>query len=402
MKVTPTVADFGPAFVYVESFAHLLSGTDYTAVFQGAIDALPDAGGEIVLSGRNYSVTIASLTVGDKRIVWTGSGARVNGAAIWALPGIQKGFDTTLGREFYNKQDGAALDGTYKDNRRNADYTGGLDGQLDYIERWAITIGADVGSSGNRKAEKAGLFRVDNNSPHANGIALFTAAFAEAQGAVWAVESTTHSKVTPTTYAHRSAEYNIHGYGADTSTLRWIMNLVGHNETTVYSGTPGTDVVGVGLEIYPDSADMKHGIRVRTVSGAGTTKGLFQDAAILVDSHSNDLIKATCQTEPGLVRFGSELSSGIVSQVLGVGNNSAAMQVAYSDIRTEIDDATDGAEDGRLRFYALQAGASTEFFQINAGSAAPIRGNFGNGLKQVTEGADDSGGSGFRVLRVPN
>lgn len=392
----------GDASVSVAQYGASGSGNE-TTEFQAAIDALPSSGGKIYLGPNDYTVTIGDLSVGSKSIIWSGTGATVNGATVWTLPGIQDSFDVAFGRQVYNKQDAAALDGAYKDNRRNAAYTGGATGELDYIERWETTIAATVGSAGNRKGEKAGLFRINNFSDHANGIALFTAAFAEADGAIWSLESTAHSKVTPTTYAHRSHEVNIHGYGADPNRLRWISNLVAHNETQVYSGSPGTDEVGVGLEIYPDSADMDYGIRIRTETGAGTTKGIIQEAALRIDTSENDLIQGVSQGGTGVVRFGSKNDSGIVTQILGVGDNDAAASVAYTDVRSLITDNTDEAEDAALQLYCMRAGTLTRMFQISAGDmTSPTSLFVGGSLKQVTEGAANSGGSGFKALVVPN
>ncbi len=376
--------------------------TDDTSAFQAAIDELPASGGVISLTpNKNYAVTIGSLTTGGKKILWTGGG-RVNDSAVWTLPGIQESWDTTTGRMFYNKEDSGVLDGSYKDNRRNADYSGGATGELDYLERWETTIASTVGSSGNRKGEKTGLFRVNNQSNYANGVALFCSAFAEADGAVWSHECSTHSEVTPTTYAHRSAEWNVHGYGADPNQLRWVGNFVAHNETQVYSGTPGTDEVAIGVEIYPDTADMDYGLRIRTLGGSGTTKGTIQESALRIDSNTNDLIQAVSGSESGVFKFGSKNDSGIVGQFLGVGNDSAASSVNYTEVRSQVSTNTSGSHDGILKLMVADGGTMTEYFRINAGAANPIQIAVGGTLKDVTEGATDSGGTGFKALVVPN
>ncbi len=378
--------------------------TDDTTAFNAAITALPTAGGVILLSdNKNYIVTVGSLTPGAKKIVWAGEG-RVNGAALTTLPGIQDTFDATLGRYLYNKEDAAALDGSYKDNRRNANYSGGSGGDLDYIETWHTTIASTVGSSGNRKAEKAGLFKITHQSDHANGIALFAATFAEAQGAAWAIESSTHSEVTPATYAHRSLEANIHGYGVDTNNLRWIANFSPHNETQVYSGTPGTDEVGVAVEIYPDTADLNYGIRIRTLSGAGTTRGVVQEAAIRVDISEGELFEGFSGSDTAHIKIGSDLDTAtdIVAQITGQGHDSASNITSYTQIRSVIIDPTNGAEDGALQFYGSAAGSLARLMSLNGGVDDALSIYVDGALQQVTAGISNSGGTGFRLLRVAN
>lgn len=387
---------------YVEAYGAVGDGsTNDTPAFQLAINDLPSEGGVIRLMQKDYNVNTASLNIGSKAVFWVGPG-RIKNRAIWGLPGTQENFDPIAGRKFYNKQDASALDGSYKDNRRNANYSGGAKGQLDYIEAWQTTIGSTVGSSGQTKAEKAGLFRVDNNSNHAFGISLFAAAFAKAAGGTWAIESSCHSENSPTTYAHRSAEFNIHGYGADPNRLRWIVNIAAHNENQVYTGTPGTDVVGVGLELYPDTADLDYGVRIRTMDNAGSTRGVFRQAALRIEGISPDLIQAYNTEGSGIIRFGTTRNTGITTQILGVGNNSNGTSLAYTDIRSQISNGNAGNEHGMLRFYITDNGSLAEFLRINAGVGSPVAIRVGSSLKTVTEGPADSGGSGFRVLRVPN
>ncbi len=352
-----TVTTF--ADVAVDDFGALGDGaTDDTAAFNAAIAASPAGVATIKLTnGRNYIVTIGSLVDGGRQILWVGGG-EVNGADVWGLPGIQDSW-TDLGRHINNDPNGVEGDFAMYDLRRNANYTGGTGGNLDYIISAATTIASTVGSAGNRKAEKSVLARVDNFSDHANGIASFAAAFAEAQGAVWARENTTHSKVTPTTYAHRSVESNIHGYGADPNRLRRVESIVAHNENLVYSGTPGTDEVGVGLEIYPDSADYGSALKVYTLPGAGTTKGTFLDPVVDVDINSGQYAQVYTGTDAAHTIHGCDLNTAnaIVVQRSNQGGNSVGGKHTYSQTRTVINDPTDGTEDGTYQIYVSRAGA---------------------------------------------
>ena len=86
---------------------HHMTQATHTLAFQAAINALPAAGGEIILDDMNYTPVVASLTAGARKIRWTGNGT-VNGAALWGLPGQQVSFRTALGREIRYQANGAA------------------------------------------------------------------------------------------------------------------------------------------------------------------------------------------------------------------------------------------------------------------------------------------------------
>lgn len=372
--------------------------TDDTAAFQAAIDALPAAGGDIWLQSDNYSVTTASLSVGAKHVRWRSKKSRVNGAANYGLPGVQDSWDVTVPRKIFRNATGAETDSTWVwEVHREADYVGGSGGVLHYAARISVNVGSGVGSSGNRKAEKALSLRADSASDYANTIGLFTAAFANAQGAVWAVESSTHSTVVPATFAHRSAEFNIHGTGVDANDLRWVVEAAAHSPDGVTYGGSGVNTVHVGFQATPASADLDYGFSADTRSGQGE----FLSAAYHAHT-TGDLFNGTDPSGSGIVRIGTLLSIGTVSQILSKGRNSASADINYSDIRSKISTATAGMEDGVLELHVMSAGTLTEAIQIAGGAASPISLMVSSALKQVTEGTSDSGGSGFRVLRVPN
>lgn len=372
--------------------------TDDTTAFQSAIDALPAAGGVITLSpNRNYIVTVSSLSAGSKKILWTGGG-RVNSGAVWTLPGVQESFDVTLGRVIYNKEDGGILDGSYKDNRRNADYTGGATGQLDFIERWETTVASTVGSSGNRKAEKAGVFTITQNSDHANAVALQLNAFANAQGAVWPLEVSTHSDVVPAQYAHRAAEFAISASGADTNNLRWIVDIVSHSSDSVTYDA--TDSVHVGVNVNAGTADMDYGVKVydNTFNAAE-----IQNAAYYADTTA-DVFQGYGRGVAGHLKIGSDIgtASTVVSQISGQGENDISDLFTYGQIRFATGSVTDGSESGSIQLVTSTAGALTQKVQVTGDASDPFNLMVAGTLKQVTEGAADSGGAGFKVLRVVN
>jgi hypothetical protein len=342
---------------------HHMTQATHTLAFQAAIDALPAAGGEIILDDINYTPTVASLSAGARKIRWTGNGT-VNGAALWGLPGQQVSYRTALGREIRYVGKGATTDDfAMFDWRRNADYTGGLGGTLNHILRLETTIASTVGSSGQRKEEDTLTAISKNFSNHANGVAFFPQAVAEAQGAVWAVAANTLSKVVPATYAHRAVEANIEATGADGFNLRWIVDIVSHRAgATGYDGY-AVNSVAYGLHIAPNSADMKFGARIGESVGAGTTKGQYLEAGLLIERVADGDLAQFMQTGafPGAVKIGSGLSANnsLLSQVITQGRNASNALVNFTDLRSRLVTNTAGAEEGRIEFYGMVAGALT-------------------------------------------
>lgn len=367
--------------------------TNDTVAFQAAINALPATGGVIDLGFGNYIVTIASLVVGSKNVRWTGK-ATVNGVHYWLLPGGQNSFSPALGRELYNDP-GLNAVFTAHDNQRIAAYAGGLNNELTFLERWFVSIAATVGSAGQRRAEKAGHFRVDSASPHANGIALFTQARASAAGAVWAHESVTYSNVIPTTYAHRCEELAIVAVGEDTNNLRWIQDVVSHSSTGAYDALSS---VYAGVYVNAGTVDLKNGI---VIKDHDITACKIRNAAVLLDTDA-DQMQAIARTAVGKIKFGSQLNTGAVAQLIGQGKNTASALVAYSVLETSIGTNTAGAEIGVLKLSVIAAGVSTTALQLNGGVGNSLSVRVNSILKQVSEGAVDSGGVGFKLLRVAN
>lgn len=269
--------------------------TDDTFAFQAAINALPVLGGIIILENeKNYFVNIGSLTLSNRKILWLGDNAKVNGLTDWGLPGQQKSYSSTVGRAITNIK-GSNNDGSYSLTKRDADYIGGVATEIDYAERWENTVGVNVGSASEAKVEKVGQFDVVQKSLYAKAVALASSAKAETTGHALGIESVVMSEQTPTK-AHQAAQFSINATGADTNGLRRIAEIVTHGpagETTAYDSQ---HVTNVGLLVGAGSADMEHGIRF--VDHA--TKGKITKKAISIEGAG--------------LEYGIDMSSGTFSQ----------------------------------------------------------------------------------------
>jgi hypothetical protein len=115
----------------------------------------------------------------------------------------------------------------------------------------------------------------------------------------------------------------------------------------------------------------------------------------------------------GAVRFNfdliSERTTATAAAINFFGNNSAGEQIEYASIRGLISNATDGSERGALNYFAPNAGVETAIARMippaTNGDTSMWLATRKSGvitLQPVSYGADDSGGTGFAVLRVPN
>jgi len=376
------------------------SATDDTAAFNAAIAALPSFGGDLWLrSGdANYLVTLGSLVVGSKEIVWRcHSGAMVNFAHVWNLPGRQDSF-IRLGRPLVNVTNAAPGDQHYLDMRRQANFTGGTTAQQGKVARFENNVGANVGSSGstNRCNEKAIIAVINSASNYANSVALTASAQTTAQGAVWSGEFTTVSGVVPASYAHRSVEMNISATGDDVNKLRRVLNVISHAH--VFNVYDPTDSIHDGILIEAGTADMYYALRITDTTAKVRTAGVLVETAATTTARFDGI------GHSGVLRIGSDENaiSDQPSQIVMGGEDSSGAPVVYASIRSNITDNTAGSVDGGLLFYAVSGGAQVRQMAVTDDATNPIQIIVGGTLKTIQVGAADSGGAGYRMLRVTN
>ncbi len=342
---------------------------DDTAAFQAAIDALPAVGGFVkVTNGKNYIVTLGSLNFAGRNVVWTGGG-QINGTIYPDIEGVVEVWSPANNRRVFYEGTGNTNDFVRYDYRRKTSYTGGTTGVTSVV-RVFTEIEAGAGQAGQTVSEWPLQARVDNNSDEAHGVANTGQARRNALGPVWSGHFNTIDNIDADTSPNGAwgFEANIQGDGPDTNNRRRVGGVIAHNVPQVYSGTPGTDIIGRGLDIYPDSADFRYGAHFRTFGGAGTTSGQFLSAPIRMDVVAPDLMALFNETTQGIIKYGTKNDTGIVAQLLAGGNNSAAESIFYSEDRTLIEDNTDGAEQGVRQFYVMRGGVRVRYAQFHGGT----------------------------------
>ncbi len=104
----------------------------------------------------------------------------------------------------------------------------------------------------------------------------------------------------------------------------------------------------------------------------------------------------------------SPAANDVLGGVTWVGKDSVDAETNYASARAHIVSPTNSSEAGAYSVWVMVAGALTKVGQFdppaNGQTALHILGNRGGTftLDPVTHGTTDSGGSGFKVLRVPN
>ena len=89
------------------------------------------------------------------------------------------------------------------------------------------------------------------------------------------------------------------------------------------------------------------------------------------------------------------------------GRDSGGTSTRYAQIGAQIIDHTDGSEDGRLNIQTISAGTAATHLALERTATAThtallIWDTDNATLERVSVGAADSGGAGFKVLRIPN
>lgn len=99
----------------------------------------------------------------------------------------------------------------------------------------------------------------------------------------------------------------------------------------------------------------------------------------------------------------STASAAVIGDILFTQANTSTAETAYSRIRAQSDTTTAGAERATMNFFVIANGSELTSLRISGGSSDnPINIQVNGVLKNITQGATDTGGAGFRVLRVPN
>jgi len=208
-------------------------------------------------------------------------------------------------------------------------------------------------------------------------------------------------------------EIGLTAAGPDDSGLRTILDVIGRGYD---NSIDGASSIAHGINVRPSeggtlSAEpMKLDVAINVTEGSlgSVGTGLAVDGGNVGVNLTGTYTTAAIETRTAIasvVRFGSTIATpgAPSSRIIFSGNNVAAAKVDYSAMINTVQVNTAGAHTGKLSLNVVAAGTETTAMELSgASSANPVFLRINSSLKQVTEGAADSGGGGFKVLRVPN
>lgn len=424
----------------------VVSGADPTGssssvtAFQDAVDSTDDAGVvTIYVPAGTYLGDMSSLSLGTRVVKWAHLGKVSYSTAepIGLLDNYSYNGDITrpavVGSALYGDDttDGGSSDRPVVRIQRDANHSGGTPGGS--VNASVLSVAANVNQS-------AGT--VDN---YENAII----------GAVYCYrnsttgESPNFTAVQGVTFKNNNSLGGFFGSnfvardqsGNESSVSKG--GLVGCEIDVVASGPDdqntriGLDVIGRAYTTHASAASVFAGIRVRpansSVAGGGSVamnleNGLVIDpgslGSITIGQWIKDCqqyglyigawdvqggfdhINVRSETSTGSIGIGTQSNtvSATAGQILFQARDSDdAAVVNYGSIYLSIADNTAGAVDGSVTISPQSSGSPLAAFQIRGASPTnPVFMMVGGSLEQVTAGVADSGGTGYKLLRVPN
>lgn len=201
------------------------------------------------------------------------------------------------------------------------------------------------------------------------------------------------ANVDASTFAHGGIGIRTDGSGDGSITVS-SSQFVGATVDDVWATfVPNVDNAGILAETYVERKDgSKHGAQ-HVVRSSGTGAG--SNVRAILKSERPDY-----ESTPDAVLGDWQVA----------GRNSAGSDVTASVIRTLFHDNTDGEETSSIDFFALTGGADPIRIGGFSGDVSDNDTNLFVGIlldgtravRQVQIGEPDSGGAGYRVLRIPN
>lgn len=134
-------------------------------------------------------------------------------------------------------------------------------------------------------------------------------------------------------------------------------------DTSISSASDDTLVVEVGgntlATVTATSVTVNDGVEITTADNSDTLTLISTDA----DANTGPNLKLTRNSS-------SPADGDVTGEISFVAENDNDEAITYSQISSRIDDASDGTEDGRLFFYTMVGGSSTERLRFNGTETA--------------------------------
>lgn len=430
-SVDTKIANAAP-LVSVKKFGAKGDGvTDDTAAFQAAIDSTTD--GEIAVitvPSGSYAGALSTLSVGSRTVVWQelGGVSYVSSAPPGKRTNAKYLGDATRAWSYGhsgfadNTTSGDSADRPVVRIQRDANHTGGSTS----VNASALSVQTTVNLTSGRvdNYENAYIGQVDSyrndTTTGSPNISVFqgtcfkhNASTGGFFGANFVARDQTGRASSVSKGGLVGCEVDVVASGPDDTKTRCVLDVIARGYG---SSVDGATSVETGIRVRPADAGVLSAEPVTIKYGVSVTQGTLGSVidCFYADGGATGLLLHGTYTTSAIdtytenlavVRFGSKVNTpGTVHSIIALtGDNSSGSKVNYSKIQSVVQSNTPGSEIGRIDLIANILGSDTTCLQVSGTSGAnPIFIRVSSALKQVTEGAADSGGTGYRVLRVPN
>jgi len=400
------------------------------AQFQAAIDSTTD--GEIqtiLVPAGSYAGDFSTLTVGTRTVVLVEQGDVTYTGTQPTINRVYGKFGSDITRPWFigkngfisDQTTGASNDRPVLRAQRIADHTGGTAGANASAISADVTVNQTAGRVDNFENAYVGSvtsFRSDIVTGVPN-MAVYQGTLFKKNpskggffGANFVARDETTRQSSVSLGGLVSTECTLVASGPDNSNLRVVIDAVARGYD---NSADGATSVFAGIRVRPSNTgvvssepvQLEHGILVDegtlgTVANCIQTNG-GGTGLRAVGTYTNHAIEIDTTTLAS-VKIGSDVKTvgNVAAQILLAGNNASDATVTYGNVRVVPTVNTAGSESGRIDIRTLVAGTETTIMLFDGNQANSIQLRVNSTLKQVSEGAANSGDPGFRVLQVVN
>lgn len=411
--------------------------TDDIASFQRAVDTFADGNTHICVievPAGTYTGDLSTVNIGTRIVLWKclGPVSFSDGYPKGTLADIP--FDSTYstapmtrGRYgWYVDDTGASQEPSFQIIRQTSHTNEYAPGAVGLAFKVVTLIDSDVANF-----EYTTDFELVQNDKLTGSPDLCTTSFvasrqASALGttaALWAA----NFKVTDATGRKSSigapnartcgAEVNVFASGPDDQNTRMGFDYVfveqapsGDGATSFFAGIRIGNASGINSAVYP-ATTIKYGVYIDRLlqTGVGDIEtGFFTNASQVGFSYSGALpagamFRGIGYDGPGTMLLGTTLKTvgSIAGAIQFHGATTDGTVTEFAKIQAELADVTNAAPSGQINVNVHIGGVDTTIAHFGPTDDGVFL-RIGGALKQVTSGAADSGGTGYKMLRVSN
>lgn len=406
----------------VKSFGAVGDGVaNDAAAFQSLINSLPATPGPHVINvpPGSYAGNMAALALGGRSIVWQQSGPVTYPGTQpvgWGAnrPWLGDTRPWSVGGYGFARDTDTGTPRPTVDVRRNTTHTGGIYGNVHSALISFSQIRTNVGNFENAFTTVLEDQAVQAGNPSFCGLQSEARRKPAAAGSTAGLFGGNILARDETGLQSSLAgggliglELNVRARGSDDANRRVILDILPkcHEQTGAMEAYAGIRIKGTttgGMTV------LKRGVSIEPGGGGSyTSRGVHVEAsseAFFAGGAPNAVLDSLV-TNAATARLGStrKTAGNLLGSLIISGYNAADTTRPYVNLTGAIVSSEVGSETGVASLNIMIGGTLSSGIAVNGSSPAnPVLLRVADTVKSVTQGAADSGGAGFRVLRVAN